>query len=186
MKKITPWFIFLCSFLLIYVGQLFISAQYSSASKVGKFDEQTVKFTKFETLFQKISFTTTNGTKIKLADHKDKVVILNFWASWCQPCLSEFETLKKLVDKYPKRKLLVIGINNDEEEPLKMVKKIEKKLNLNFESVVDTSSVTTSEFLISAIPASIAFYNGKVVHYVNKEFDFLSPDFIEKLDSFIQ
>ena len=182
MKKVSPWLIVFCSFFIIYISQFFINGEYSSASKLGKNAE---KFVAFESMFQKMSFTTTKGTKIKLSDHKDKVVILNFWASWCRPCLSEFSTLKKLVEKYPKDKLLVIGINNDEEEPTKAVKKVEKKLSLNFESVVDTSSITTSKFFISAIPASIAFYNGKVIHYVNKEFDFMQSSFIEKIDDLV-
>lgn len=183
MKKISPWFIVLGLFLIVYIGQIFIVGPYSSASKLDKDNEKIVIF---ESLYEKLNFTTTRGTTYNLAQHKDKIVILNFWASWCQPCLAEFASLKKLVEKYPKDKLLVIGINNDEEDAFKAIVKTEKKLNLNFESVIDNNSTTTSKFFISAIPASIAFYKGKVIHYVNKEFNFMDQSFLETLDKAIE
>lgn len=177
MNKATSWITIIISFLLVYFAQVIISDQ-NLAAKPPKPQNYILA----ENLFKELTLTTTKGNKIKLSEHTDKIVILNFWASWCRPCLSEFESLKKLIEKFPKEKILVIGINNDEEEPLKAVKKIEKKLNLNFESVVDTSSITTTKFQISAIPASIIFNKGKVIHFVNKEFNFLDSRFIKTLD----
>lgn len=164
------------------ITYMVFNGQELNASKNKK---ELEKYTIYENLFQKISLKTTKGNEFKLSQHKDKVVILNFWASWCQPCLSEFESLKKLVMKYPKEKLLVLGINNDEEAPLKNINRVEKKMGLNFESVIDQDNQLTSNFYISVIPASIAFFNGKVIHYVNKDFDFMKKDFVEKVDSYV-
>ncbi len=46
------------------------------------------------------SFTTIDDEKLKLSDLKGKVVILNFWASWCAPCVKEFPAMVELVDKF--------------------------------------------------------------------------------------
>lgn len=182
MQKLLPTLFFAIIFSVTAVAYMLLNGQELSASKSKKGSEKNIIY---ETQFQKLVLKTTKGNEYKLSDYKDRVVILNFWASWCQPCLSEFSTLKKLVKKYPKDKLLVIGINNDEEEPLKQISKIEKKMSLNFESFVDKNSSVTSSFYISAIPASIAFYNGKVIHYVNKEFNFMDESFAEKLDRYL-
>lgn len=182
MKKLLPSIFLIFSFMVMTITYMVFNGQELSASKSKK---ELEKYTIYENLFQKISLKTTKGNEFKLSEHKDKVVILNFWASWCQPCLSEFKSLKEIVNKYPKDKLLVLGINNDEETPLKNISRIEKKMNLNFESVVDKNSQLAADFYISVIPASIAFYNGKVIHYVNKGFDFTQRNFVEKLDKYL-
>jgi thiol-disulfide isomerase/thioredoxin len=183
MKKFFPALFIVTVFTLMMIAQMVINGKDLAASKTQKAKE---KFAAYETEFQKLTLKTFNGKTYKLAEHKDKVVILNFWASWCQPCLSEFSTLKKLVKKFPEDKLLVIGINNDEEDPTKAVKKVVKDLNLNFENVIDQNNSITSKFFISAIPASIAFHNGKVIHYVNKEFDFMKDSFVDKVEDAVK
>ncbi len=45
-----------------------------------------------------------DGKVIKLSDYKGKIVLLNFWASWCGPCRAEMPTLTKLQDRYKKCK----------------------------------------------------------------------------------
>ena len=53
----------------------------------------------------------TNGDLIRLADYRGKWVILNFWATWCPPCLAEIPTLIKFYDKADKDKIILFGIN---------------------------------------------------------------------------
>jgi thiol-disulfide isomerase/thioredoxin len=124
---------------------------------------------------------TTSGTKINLKAKKG-LVIVNFWASWCRPCVSEFKTLNKLKDKY-QDKVFILGINNDEEEPRKKVAMIQSKYKLKFESLVDPKGNYASEFNILALPASIVYHNGKVIAFYNKEHDFMSDEFLELIDS---
>lgn len=57
-----------------------------------------------------------NGKKIKLTAYKGKYVLLDFWASWCSPCLREIPNLKKLHAQYGGKKLEIIGISLDKEE----------------------------------------------------------------------
>jgi len=51
-----------------------------------------------------------SGERIALANYQGKVVVLNFWASWCAPCLREMPNLEKLHQKYRQRGIQVIGI----------------------------------------------------------------------------
>ena len=53
----------------------------------------------------------TGGNSINLADYRGKWVILNFWATWCPPCLAELPTLIKFYDKADKDEIILLGIN---------------------------------------------------------------------------
>ena len=178
MKKFLPAFIISIVFTVVLVTQMAVNGQKSTAAKV---DGNKAKYSVYEDKSSKTEVITTKNTKINLSEQKQPIIVLNFWASWCQPCLSEFETLKKFVELFPKEDVLVIGINNDDENPKRAIKKTEKDLKLNFESVIDSESTVTTSFLVEKIPASIVFYKGKVIHYVNEEFDFMDSKFTHKI-----
>jgi thiol-disulfide isomerase/thioredoxin len=62
-----------------------------------------------------ISLTDIGGKKLDLADYKGKVVVLDFWATWCGPCRIEIPGLVEMQDKYAKQGFSVIGISLDDE-----------------------------------------------------------------------
>lgn len=179
-KKIFPIFAIFVFFLTVLVGQMTLSGGYTSAQKTSLSEEKTKAY---EEIFNSLEVETTKGSKFKLKDLDQDIVILNFWASWCRPCVSEFKALNGLVETMPADKLLVIGINNDDEEPLKNIKKIEKKYDLKFESVMDEASDIAGKYRINNIPASVVYFKGKVIHFVNKEFDFTNSEFVSLLKS---
>lgn len=160
-----------------------VSGRKSEASKL---KSEKVKYAAFEAIFQNLKLKTTKGTQLNFKKVKQPIVLLNFWASWCLPCVSEFSSLNKFIQMLPKDKVLVVGINNDDESPKKAIKKTESKYNLGFESFSDSDSSVTSRFYISKIPASIIFYKGKVVHFTNEEFDFVDDNFIIKIKKLLK
>ena len=62
-----------------------------------------------------ISLTDIGGKKLDLADYKGKVVVLDFWATWCEPCRIEIPGLIEMQDKYANQGFSVIGISIDDE-----------------------------------------------------------------------
>lgn len=183
MKKFFPALFVSLVFTGLLVVQMSISGRKSDASKL---ESNKTKYAAFEAVFQKLKLKTTHGTKLKLSEVKQPIVLLNFWASWCLPCVQEFSSLNKFISNFPKDQVLVVGINNDDESPLKSIKKTEKEYNLAFESYSDHNSQITSSFFISKIPVSIAFYKGKVIHYSNEEFNFMDENFLLKVKKLIQ
>src|SRR6202521_3151093 len=68
------------------------------------------------------------GRKITSADFRDKVVLIDFWATWCQPCKKEMPGYQKLVDRYGSQGFAVIGFKfdtmSDTEDPIRFAKKM--------------------------------------------------------------
>ena len=179
-KKIFPILTIFTFFITVLIVQMTINGNYSTAQKTSITEEKSKAY---EDIFKELQLETTKGSKFELKDLNQDIVILNFWASWCQPCVSEFKALNDLIGMFPNEKLLVIGINNDDEEASKAIKKVEKKYQLKFESVMDEASDIAGKFRINNIPASIVYHKGKVIHFVNKEYDFINSDFVSMLKS---
>ena len=57
---------------------------------------------------------TLDGKEIKLSDYKNKIILLDFWASWCIPCREEMPELIKFYNKHKKEDFVIIGINIDD------------------------------------------------------------------------
>ncbi len=66
--------------------------------------------TNYDSLFTATSFTTVDGEEISLRDYEGKVVVFDFWATWCSPCIKQFKKMKKLQRKYPDE-LVVVAVN---------------------------------------------------------------------------
>ncbi len=71
-----------------------------------------------------------NGAKINLKSLRGKVVLLNFWATWCAPCQIEMPTFSAWQQKYGSQGLQVVGISMDDD--VAPVRKVVKKLKTNY------------------------------------------------------
>ena len=91
-----------------------------------------------------------HGRSFKLSDFKGKVVLLNFWATWCPPCRKEIPQLIKLQRKYRKVGLQIVGITYPPEK-LSSVRAFAKRSQTNYPLVLGSertkSSFTSSDVL---------------------------------------
>lgn len=143
------------------------------------------KYAVYETAFQTLVLAEENKKTIQLKNVEEPIIILNFWASWCLPCLQEFPSLVKFQEKY-QGKVRVIGINGDEENSEKEMNKIVKKYKLNFKSYIDPVSVIGDQFLVNSYPVSIVFHKGKVIYLSKKIHDFMNSDFTNMIEDHLK
>ncbi len=179
MKKYIPVLLFIMAFSGFLSTQIIWDTYHLNAQNV---DADKQKHSVYEAAFQGLKLTTTKNTSIELKNVKEPIIVLNFWASWCVPCLKEFPSLVQFQEKF-KGKVRVIGINGDEEKPVEMVKKTEAKSRLNFENTTDADSAIGNKFLISTYPVSIVFHKGKVIYVSKKIHNFMEEGFVSLIES---
>jgi cytochrome c biogenesis protein CcmG, thiol:disulfide interchange protein DsbE len=181
MKKYLPIVIFVAVFAAVLAGQIGFKKWSSDAPVADS------KYQEYENLFLHSKFTLLDGKELEMTKVKAPVVIFNFWASWCQPCLAEMPSMIELKKKYNDDQLQIIAINTDEEDQKINIQKTMEKIKLTneFRIVPDTAAKLIEQFKVAAIPVTIIYHRGKVVHFSNGPMDFGSGEFLEKVNGWV-
>jgi peroxiredoxin len=95
-----------------------------------------------------------DGKTTRFSDLKAKVILVNFWATWCAPCVREMPSLQKLADTYGPKGLVVIGISLDE-EPEKVLEAFRKKHSIRFPTYIDAKGELADRFQVSGLPLTL-------------------------------
>jgi peroxiredoxin len=104
-----------------------------------------------------------DGKTIRSSDFKGKVVILDFWATWCGPCRMELQGFIELQKKYEKQGLTVIGVSVDQISPDE-VKKFAQQSGVNYPVVLADAKATQDFGGIEAIPTTFVIdREGRIV-----------------------
>jgi thiol-disulfide isomerase/thioredoxin len=150
-------------------------------------EAKKAKLAHYETALSKLKLKSfEDKTDLDFSKIKTPIIILNFWASWCRPCLEEFPSLVEMKKKFTKDELLVVAVNSDDTKQVMNIKKTIKKYNLNFPIVADKTGEIINKFLVSAIPVSIIYHKGKVVEVSQGAKDFNSEENIETLKALLK
>jgi thiol-disulfide isomerase/thioredoxin len=96
-----------------------------------------------------------NGADVRLADLKGKPLIVNFWATWCGPCLLETPELVELADEYKSRGLTIVGISYDDTP--EQVKEFAKQFDVKYPLLIgrDRDDVFNAFRLKDGLPMSV-------------------------------
>ena len=109
------------------------------------------------------SLKSVDGEEIKLSDYEGKIIVLDFWATWCGPCRRGIPDLVSLQNQY-KDELVVIGISLDQEGTVADVKPFMEEYKINYPIVYGNQKVRMDYGNIQAIPTSFVIdTNGKIV-----------------------
>lgn len=99
------------------------------------------------------TLTDANGTSVKLSDYRGKVVLLNFWATWCGPCQVEIPWFVEFEQEYKSKGFEVVGIAMDE-EGWKMVKPYVAEHKMNYRVLLGNDSVTELYGGVDSLPTT--------------------------------
>ncbi len=106
-----------------------------------------------------------NGETFRLSEHRGKVVVINFWATWCGPCRQEIPGFVRLQEEFRADGLLFVGISTDP-EGFEVVRPFAEKMGINYPLVVDDGSVAPRYGGIRALPTSFIVDPEGVVRYM--------------------
>jgi peroxiredoxin len=108
-----------------------------------------------------------DGKTIKLSDYRGKAILLNFWATWCEPCKIEMPWFADLQKQYGPQGLQVVGVSVDEDSSVAEVSKFAQELGVNYPILMGKESVVDAYGGVQFLPATL-FINrdGKIVEKV--------------------
>jgi peroxiredoxin len=109
---------------------------------------------------------TLDGQRVKLSDYRGKTVLLNFWATWCQPCKIEMPWFVELQNQYGKDGLVVLGVAMDDSEASKIAQ-FSHEMGVNYPVLLGTDQVSDDFGNVQFLPTT--FYidrNGVIVQKV--------------------
>lgn len=127
---------------------------------------------------------TPDGKLLKLSDYKGKIVIVDFWATWCPPCRRGIPDLIEIQKEF-NDELIVIGISLDQENTISQLQPFIENYNINYPVVLWNEKVVQDYGNISAIPTSfIINKDGKIV---NKIVGLIpKQSFVEQINSILK
>lgn len=105
---------------------------------------------------------------LSLSELQGKVVYVDFWASWCTPCLQSFPALDRLYQRYKQQGLQVVAINLDEN--LTDAKAFLQRNPVSFPILVDREKTSPQAFKVAAMPTGFLLDQSGTVQWVHKGF----------------
>jgi len=101
-----------------------------------------------------------DGNEISLSDFNRKVLILNFWATWCPPCREEIPDFVEVYNEYESKDVQFIGVSN---EDISTLKSFVEDYDINYPILIDDANIM-GKWGISAIPTTFVFdKNGQII-----------------------
>lgn len=126
----------------------------------------------------------TEGRALLLSDYRGKVVLLNFWATWCAPCRAEMPDMVKWQREYHKRGLQIIGVTYPPEDQSE-VRKFIKSVNVNYPIAIGEKQTKAIFDEGETIPISVIIDKSGVVREVIKGIIF-PEEFEQKIKPLLQ
>jgi thiol-disulfide isomerase/thioredoxin len=104
-----------------------------------------------------------DGKEHKLADYKGKVVVLNFWATWCDPCREEMPAMQRLQDRLA-GKLVILAVDYGEGPP--RISEFLKKVPVRFTVLLDRDMSAATAWKVKVLPTTLVIDPEQKVRFV--------------------
>jgi cytochrome c biogenesis protein CcmG/thiol:disulfide interchange protein DsbE len=101
-----------------------------------------------------------DGKEWNIADMRGKVVLVNFWATWCEPCVEELPFLNELAKRHAQGKLVILGVNF--KEPASRIRQFSAARGLDYPILLDQSGEDFKQWAGTILPTTVLVdRNGK-------------------------
>lgn len=126
-----------------------------------------------------------SGKRAELAEFRGQYVLLNFWATWCPPCVEEMPSMDVLYQRYRHRGFVVVGISSDE-EGAPVVRGFIEKLGVSFPILLDSEQRVSNAYGAKNLPISFLLdRQGNIIAAAQGARDWASPEALSTLEEII-
>lgn len=175
MKKL---FLIICLFLLIAMGPS--SPGNTSGGTVSPMDSDTIINSKAPDFTLK----DMNGKNVTLSSFRGKVVLLNFWATWCPPCKAEMPDLNRLYRDAKRRGLEIIAVSTD--RSIDHIKDFLARNKVDFIILFDENRTAARQYRVFSMPTTFLIdRNGVVVEKFYGEYEWTEPETKGKIEKLL-
>jgi thiol-disulfide isomerase/thioredoxin len=125
------------------------------------------------------------GRTHTLADYRGKVVLVNFWATWCEPCLAEMASMQRLQQRIAAQPFEVVAVNFGESEA--KVTEFFKRTGFKFHPLLDPNQDAPQAWRVRVLPASfLVGKDGRVRFSVIGEIDWASAEAVQTVRTLLR
>ena len=107
-----------------------------------------------------------SGPNLRLAEQRGRVVMVNFWATWCGPCRQEMPQLDKLYQRYRSSGFVLLGVNVDDD--VRKAADVAAKLGVTFPVLLDTDKAVSKLYDLSTMPSTVLIDRDGRVRYLHR------------------
>ena len=127
----------------------------------------------------------SDNKKVSLKNYRGKIIMLNFWATWCAPCRLEMPSMEKLHRQFKDKGLIILSVASGEKT--ERVNKFIKEYEITFPALIDTDQEVTDTYKVWALPTTY-FINaeGKVISRINGSRDWDTKEATQYISSIFQ
>ena len=125
------------------------------------------------------------GGKHSLSDYKGKVVLVNFWATWCPPCVKEMPSMQRLQDKYQGKDFQILAVNMGEDATTITI--FLDKIKVNFPILMDSDGTVLKQWKIFAFPTTFLIdKDGNIAYGLFGGLEWDSPEAMAVVDELLK
>jgi peroxiredoxin len=115
------------------------------------------------------SLPSLKGSTVTLSSMKGKVVLIDFWAQWCEPCKKELPELDKLSKQYAGKGVVIVAVNIDKQR--ENAERMVKQLGVSLPVLLDPAGSVAGTYDLPKMPTSFVVDKKGIVRFVNEGFD---------------
>jgi peroxiredoxin len=125
-----------------------------------------------------------DGRGHRLADYRGKVVLVNFWATWCAPCREEMPSMQRLRERLAGRPFVVLAVNLD--EPEARIRTFLSQMKVDFTVLLDPGKKAASAWGARILPASFVIGpDGRIRYSVVGELDWSHDPVVSRISALL-
>jgi peroxiredoxin len=109
---------------------------------------------------------TLQGEAVKLSDLRGKIVVLNFWTTWCPPCRAETPALETSYGSYKEADVIILGVNLTNEDSLQEVEAFVQEFGLTYPILLDRDGTVGLLYQLNGLPTTFFINREGVIRTV--------------------